>query len=160
MTVQATVLGVREFESLVDGMRLRSADLRPAWAVIDKRLSVFFRLQFETSGQVGGAKWKPLAPATKRARVRPGGNRGGVDRPLWDTARFKRSMQTGSGPESVRVMDRQRYERGSSVPYSVYHPDRPVIPDPFPEHMMRAWLRHIEGHVFGSDGRVSPAAAT
>lgn len=156
--ISVQILGLKETVELIDGMRLRTADLRPAWRVIDKRLSLFFRKQFETSGQAGFAPWKPLAEATKRARVRPGGNRGGINRPLWDTARLKGSLQA-PGPESIRVFAPQLYERGSTVPYADKHDDRPVIPDPLPGFMLRAWLRDITQHVFAESEGPAPSPA-
>lgn len=157
--LRTRVLGLQELERMTDGMRLRSADLRPAWLKIDKRMSSFFRSQFETSGAKGGERWKPLAPETKRQRLRSGGNRGGVDRPLWDFGRLKRSLQA-PGPESIRVIKRQLYERGSAVPYAAAHPDRPIIPDPFPGYMLRAFMRVIENEVMGTDEGPTPAVGT
>lgn len=169
MTVEVDikVLGDEAALRLLEQAETGAADLRNVWRIIDKSLHVFFRRQFETGGAAGGVKWRPLLPRTQRYRPRPGGNRGGVNRPLWDTGRLKASLQS-PGPESVRVFQRLRYERGSQVPYSLYHqtgqgvPARPIIPDPWPAYKVRAWMRIVEAHLLdmGDAGpEASPAGA-
>lgn len=151
----------KEVEAILDHAIRASSNLTPTWKKIDKRLHVFFRKQFETSGARAGARWKPLLLRTQRARVRPGGNRGGVNRPLWDHARLKKSMQA-PGPESVRVFRPLSYERGTQVPYSRFHqegdgvPERAFIPDPFPGYMVRSWLRLVEGQILDVNVVPSP----
>lgn len=99
----------------------RTGDLRPVYRrVVDPEVSRFLRLQFETAGRYGGDPWAPLRQSTIRHRTRAGGNRGGTNRPLWDTGRLRASL-VKVGPESIRSIGRTRYVRGTSVPYAAHH---------------------------------------
>lgn len=140
----------------LDDAQGRTDDLRPVFRLFDRRVSMFARRQFETSGAVGGDPWEPLKEETKKKRLRHrGGNRGGVDKPLWDFGKLKASLQT-AGPESVREVGRQRYVRGTTVFYARFHqegtediPKRQIFPDPWPDQLRLSvnalMRRHFEG---------------
>lgn len=139
----------------LDDAQGRTDDLRPVFRLFDRRVSMFARRQFETSGAVGGEAWEPLSEETKeRRREHRGGNRGGVDKPLWDFGKLKSSLQT-AGPESVREIDRQKYTRGTTVFYARFHqegegvPKRQIFPDPWPMQLRLSvnalMRRHFEG---------------
>lgn len=112
----------------------RSADLRPVWGEVNAQVvQPTLQEQFRTAGATGGSPWRPLAPRTAQQRVRRGGNRGGVARPLWDTGRLRASW-IKRGPESVFVSEKLRMERGTLVPYAAAHqqgsgriPARPML---------------------------------
>lgn len=172
MTVQVTI-GRRGFPSLRDRvlrMVKNVQDFRVPFRVIDaKVVQPFFKKQFETGGRFGGQPWAELSEATKAARQRPGGNRGGVDRPLWDTADLKRSLHT-PGPNAIREFAKFRYARGTRLARGAYHqtgytilrwgnvifdsprdvPARPIIPEPLPEFLLEAIEAPMERHAFGA----------
>lgn len=141
----------------LDDARGRTEDLRAPFRLFDRRVGMFARRQFETAGAAGGEPWEELDESTKRARRRHrGGNRGGVNRPLWDFGKLKTSLQE-VGPESVREVGRQRYVRGTTVFYARFHqegegvPQRQIFPDPWPMQLrfsVNALLkRHFEGQL-------------
>ncbi len=128
------------------------SDFRPVWPVIDRYTSRMYRLQFASEGEHLGTPWARLTEKTLRARVRPGGNRGGV---LRDTNRLWASLTKPRAPEGVTVMEKHEYMRGSVVPYARFHqegtdrmPARPLHPDPLPERIQETFvgliLKHIE----------------
>ncbi len=148
---RARIEGAKELQAFLKKARKRGLDLRPVLrGGIDKSVSHFFKSQFDSAGGRGGSPWAPLSAATRKSRLRPGGNRGGLSRPLWDVGRLRASL-VKVGPESHRVIERQRYERGTTVPSAQYHqtgtrrmPARQIVPDPLPSALVRSWLRFIE----------------
>ena len=152
--------GLLAIEKRFTGTFRRTQNMVPAWRLIDKSVTTVLTRQHATKGAFGGQSWAPLRPATAKARQRPGGNRGGVGHPLWDFGRLRASLIM-VGPESIRVMTKDRYVRGSRVPYASLHqkgftvsqwggqkfkhprkvPARQLIPDPMPQHVRATWLR-------------------
>lgn len=145
----------------------RARDLSTPFRVFDRDVGQFFRKRFETAGKHGGggfsglSGWKELSEETKERRRKPlseGGtpNIGGVKHPLWDTGNLKASFQEVGG-ESVRNIERDRYIRGSRVPYAIYHqegrgvPKREIVPDEMPRFMMRRLTRLVERWVADGD---------
>lgn len=145
----------------------RARDLSTPFRVFDRDVGQFFRKRFETAGKHGGSGfsglsgWKELSEETKRHRQRPvseggGANVGGIKHPLWDTGNLKASFQEVGG-ESIRQIDRDRYIRGSRVPYAVYHqegrgvPQRRIVPEEMPDFMMRRLTRLMERWVADGD---------
>lgn len=150
------------------GKRIRKVrNLLPAWRKVDAYLiTPMFRRQFATKGAYGGQAWAGLRPTTQKARQRSGGNRGGIGHPLWDFGRLKGSLEA-VGPESIRVMQPHKYQRGTRVPYAHLHqtgftvtqwggrqfkrprrvPARPPIPDPIPKHTTRTAVRFVGEHI-------------
>jgi hypothetical protein len=120
------VLDDRRLKRLLGDRRLES--MKEPLHIVRGRIEGDFRRRFETAGAHLGTKWKPLAPATVRSRLRKrGGNKGGVDRPLWDTGRLKQSLQR-VGPESISVVSDTELVRGTAVPYaSAHQPTRPIV---------------------------------
>ena len=161
--------GLLTVEKRYTGITRRTQDMTPAWRRIDKSVTTVLTRQHATKGAFGGQSWAPLRPATVKARQRPGGNRGGVGHPLWDFGRLRASLIM-VGPESIRVITKDRYVRGTRVPYAVRHqegftvtewggqkfkhprkvPARQLIPDPMPEHIRATWLRIAALHVGGN----------
>lgn len=158
----------RELHRLLRQLAVRGGDAKPWFrAYLDKAVSRLLKGNFDTRGGWSG-RWAPLRPVTRIARVRRGGNRGGVNHPLWDTGRLRGSLIRPSHPEAVRVIGRLRYERGTAVPYARYHqrgftvrkwgravfrhsrkvPARVIVPDP-PPWMLRAWERSLAAYVKG-----------
>lgn len=146
----------------------RALDMTPAWRLIDKHATTVLTRQHATKGVFGNQPWAPLRPATKQARQRPGGNRGGINHPLWDFGDLRSSL-IAVGPLSIRVMTKDKYQRGTRVPYASKHqkgfvatewggqkfhrprnvPARQLIPDPMPAHIRAVWLRVAAKHVGG-----------
>ncbi len=151
------VLGNREAIDALRRAKRVVGDLRPYWRQIDKHVSSLFRRQFATQGAMLTTPWRPLQDSTLRARQRPGHGRGGI---LRDTNRLWGPLTKGRGPEAIRSIERLRYERGTSVPYAIYHqfgvydqsgtlimPQRKIIPDAFPASVERVWLRLLARRV-------------
>lgn len=113
----------------------RASDLRVPFRVFDREVSTFARRQFDTAGRHGGQPWEPVLPSTVASRAQ---NRGGAEHPLWDTGELRASL-VEVGPRSVRRIGRDRYTRGSLVPYAPFAGDpegsRPIFPDPVPREL-------------------------
>lgn len=145
------VQGLVEAQRTTLGIAERVADARPAFRVLDKHASTVFIRQFASEGAWGGRSWPRLRPATIRARQKPGRGRGGI---LRDTNRLWASL-VKVGPESIRLIEPQRYERGTIVPYAFRHqigdrvPVRQIIPDPMPEEVLNTWERILADHFAG-----------
>lgn len=150
------VVGTRRTEALLRSASKAAKDLRPAFGEINARVvEPFFRRQFDTAGEAGGQRWAPLRPSTRARRLRRGGNRGGLDRPLWDMGELRASL-VKTGPRSIRRITRTEYERGTAVPYAAVHqrgtgriPARPIVPDPLPEDVLRQIEGVVADHVAG-----------
>lgn len=151
--VQAQIIGVSNVRRVLRETNRKGGDLRPAYREFDRSVSRYFRLRFASGGRFGGGSWAGLAPATIRHRLSArGGNRGGITRPLWDFGNLRASL-VAPGPQSVRVIQPLKYERGSSVPYLTYHmtgtehmPARPVIPQRMPIFLTRALDNALDQH--------------
>jgi len=103
------------------GIKDRLADLRPAWIEdVQPIITDFLTKRFETEGAyMTGAKWAPLAPASKELRARPGHGRGGIGRDtnaMW--ASFVKSAGSTAAPNGILLIDEERYERGSSLKWA------------------------------------------
>jgi phage gpG-like protein len=113
----------------------KAESLKPMFRDFDRDVGTYFRRRFETAGRHGGTPWKPLSLRTRKARQRADAdqNRGGVGKPLWASGRLKRSLEE-VGPHSIRTIRRDRYVRGTRVPYAVRHqrgegvPEREIVP--------------------------------
>lgn len=134
--------------------RQRSGDLEPVFREWDREWNQFFRTRFFTAARRFGGPWKELEPETKRARRRSqGGNQGGVDRPLWDTGGLRKSFVESNNPNAVRVIDEQKYERGSRLPRAFYHqtgsgvPQRRIVPEEMPEFLIDRLKGLISEHI-------------
>jgi Ni/Co efflux regulator RcnB len=162
-----TIEGDEALDKLLNGIALRGDDMRPLFrGPIDKSVTLMFRAQFASSGAFGGAPWAPLRPSTRQWRQRRGGNRGGLEHPLWDTGEGKASFEK-VGPNSFRDITTASYERGSMLPRMALHqtgytitqwgghrlrhprrvPARPIIPDPIPEFILSSWATMIEDYL-------------
>lgn len=157
--IRVNLEGVGPLLARLEGTSRRARDLRPAFQVIDRSVGNFFRKQFESGGRYGGSAWRPLAPSTLRRRLskvsNPGGNRGGVNRPLWNTGGLKAALQEVGG-NSVRVIEPKFYQRGTTLQRALYHqmgtrtiPQRPIIPDPLPRFLVADWENTLEKHLLG-----------
>lgn len=129
----------------------RAMDLRPVWGDLNANVVQPAMLKrFDTAGAHLGDPWRPLAASTRKARVRRGGNKGGLNRPLWDTNQLRRAWVKPSG-ESVIVMEKMKFERGVAVPHAQYHqPDpqgREQITEQFTEHVGKEAAERIARYV-------------
>ena len=154
MTVQIDLRmeGFSKAVRAIDDARGRVSDFSNAFHEIDGVVSDMFRRRFDSEGRSpdNGAAWTPLAPATIAHRLsRPGGNRGGV---LWDFGNLRAAL-VKVGPDSIRVIDPMRYERGTSRPGAYAHqegrglPKREIIPDPMPDKLMKEFEDILVAHV-------------
>lgn len=130
-----------------------SADLRPVWGDLNANVIQRGMLQrWASRGSHLGSPWKPISPRTKAQRVRRGGNRGGLSRPLWDTGRLRGSW-VKRGPESIYASDKLRFERGTTVPYASKHqqgvgvPKREIVTGPFVKHVADEAAERIAKHI-------------
>lgn len=132
----------------------RSADLRPVWGDVNANVvQPAMDQRFRSAGAHHGSKWAPLSPAGVRSRLRRGGNRGGISRPLWDTGRLRASW-VKNGPESLTVMKPLSYERGTMVPYARFHqegtgrlPARPMVSEELAAHVMDEAMDRIAAFI-------------
>lgn len=153
-------------------------DLRPVLGgPINSSVDQLFRRQFNSEGAFGGQKWAPLRPVTKLLRQRPGHGRGGIGR---DTNRMWASLtKFGVGPDAIKILTPSSLERGTSLPYARWFsqgyisktkpvlgsggrlafirrrapkriPPRPLVPDPTPRSLTKAWETLIARFVEGS----------
>ncbi len=161
-------VGLAGVEKRYKSRSARAKDMTVAWLRIDKHFTTVEQRQWATRGAFGGQAWPPLRPTTQKARQRPGGNRGGINHPLWDFGELRGSL-IAVGPNSIRVITKDLYQRGTRVPYAAKHqkgfvatqwggrrfhiprqvPARQVIPDPMPGHVRATWLRIAADHVRG-----------
>lgn len=167
-----SISGGDALNRLLAGVVQRTGDLSPIFrGPIDKSVTMMEKAQFATKGEFGGRRWAELRPSTKAARPRPGGNRGGIDHPLWDTGAGKASLEK-VGPNSFREITRSSYERGSTLPRMALHqvgytitqwggrklrhprrvPARPVVPNPIPEFVQASWAVMLEAYIAGPTG--------
>ena len=165
--ISVSIGGDEALDRLLAGITRRGQDLSPLFrGPIDKSVTMMFRAQFSSRGAYGGKTWDPLRPSTKRARIRTGGNRGGIEHPLWDTGAGKASLEK-VGPNSFRQITPNSYERGSTLARMALHqtgytvsqwggvrfrrprrvPARPPVPDPIPAFVLGTWATMIEGYL-------------
>ena len=134
MTDIAVRIDDRQARRLLREAARKSADLRPAFGDLNANVvQPIMVKRFDTAGAYLGSRWRPLAMATLRGKLRMAGGKrsrrlttrrgrakGGVFRPLWDSGRLRRAWTRNSG-ESVVAIERLRYERGVVVPYAAPH---------------------------------------
>lgn len=151
---EVEIEGFTEADRFIETAFKRTRDLRPWFQLVDKHLTLVLKRQFASEGAFAGMPWAALKPSTIRARQRPGHGRGGI---LRDLNRLWSALTKGRGPEAIRSIEKDRYERGTSVPYGVHHqlgtrkmPARPPIPDPMPGSVLRVWEKLLLGHVEGT----------
>lgn len=134
--------------------RDRAGNLKPVWGDINANvIQPAMQRRFDLGGAYLGAPWRPLSPGTRASRIRRGGNRGGINRPLWDTNRLRRSWIKRSG-ESVIAIEDMRLERGVVVPYAQYHqegtgrlPQREMVTEQLAEHVGEEAAKRIARYV-------------
>lgn len=135
------------FKVYLTAATLRGKNLRPLFeGKLDKSIQSMLKRQFDTKGRWGGTPWAPLKRETKKRRIRRGGNRGGLDHPLWDTGRLRASLLKRDGPDVLRKVGALSIERGTLVPYAAAHQRgkrkglaaRPIVPSP-PRHIVQSW---------------------
>lgn len=157
---------------LLDAIRVNSADLRDVFrGKIDQLITRFFEMQFATEGAAGGEPWAPISPTTSRLRKRRGHGHEGPTAGLRDTNVLWGSYTKAGGPDSVRVIDKSIYIRGSAVAYAGANqklrlistmfgrrlkkprpvPARPVLPEKLPPDLLRDIEIAVMEHVVGQD---------
>jgi len=135
---------------------------------VDRSVTKWLKDRFASEGRSGGPTWAPLRPLTSFLRSRPGHGRAGSSKVGQDVRRMWASFTKSGGPDSVRVIQPQFYERGSDNPAAKYFhhgfklfvfgrqttrrvPGRPIIPDTIPDFLTKMWerdlVRHIEGKI-------------
>ncbi len=134
----------------------RCENLERFWPIVDKGVTLLFQRRFASEGAWGGRRWARLRPLTLNLRSRRGRGRGGI---LRDTGRLWGSFVKSGGPDSIRVMEPKRYERGSRLRTAALHqrgwqsavvfgrrrrrpvrvPARPVMPERVPPEVARSW---------------------
>lgn len=107
MATSITVRGLDEAVRELDDMAGRLHDLSPVMAVIAEDIKTFVDDRFRSSTDPTGARWQPLAEATKKKR------RQGSGKILVDTGVLRNSVNARPGPRSVRF--------GTNVPYAATH---------------------------------------
>jgi len=171
--VDSVYIDDRAFKHWIQEAAKRGKDLRPWFrGALDQGVSQMLRKHFDSKGVYGGEPWAPLRPSTKQHRIRRGANRGGVDHPLWDTARLRGSLLRPSHPEAIRDIGKYTYRRGTNVPYALFHqegymiqawgnsffyapvrvPARVLIPEP-PSKDLMAWEKSLAKYVESGRGK-------
>lgn len=152
-----------EADKLLADLTLKVHDLRPAFRRIDRDVTGHLRKQFDTRGQHLGTPWPALKPQTVIGRTykRMASTKArakalsmvGAGQPLRDTNRLWASITKGTSPDSLRLIDLLRYERGTThrkngQPVAAIHntgtkdgkiPARPMIPDTWPAPVIATW---------------------
>lgn len=156
----STTIDDREVREALTGMARRGRDLGPVFRTVDRFVGDEFRQQFESRGAHGGEPWKELAPATKKhrqnRRSNPGGNRGGVDHPLWNTGALKNSLVEVGG-NSIRSIGKDEYIRGTRLARGFYHqvgagvPQRRIITEKMLERMGDKTVAVAAEYIFEAD---------
>lgn len=157
---------------LLRSLKARSRDLRGVFWKIDEQVTIFFETQFESYGVMGGHPWPELAPMTILAKMRRGRGRAGPDAIGRDTNKMWAAFTKAGGPNSVRVIEPQMYERGErGLPYvepfsegwlskNVYKhkrkvakriPARPIVPTTLPVSLTGGWEGMIANYIDGMD---------
>jgi len=91
-------------------------DLRPAWQEIYKYLLSVESSQFNSEGQRGGARWKPLSEKYRRWKeIRYPGK--GI---LELTGQLKKSL-SGAGKGHRKLLSPRFMVFGTMTPYAIYH---------------------------------------
>lgn len=161
----------------------RASDLTPSWINdVQPLVTDFLTQRFDSEGAFGGAKWADLSPVTVEMRKRPGHGRGGIGRDtgaMW--ASWVKSAGSSPAPGGVLVIEKDRYERGSSLPQSLYFdqgtnstmvpiqtrngwlfrrrkspkhiPARPIIPDVLPPSLIEQVELSLAAYITGSGDR-------
>lgn len=123
-------VGLKEALAKLEAKGKKARDLTSAFRRFDREsVRPFLDEQFQTAGAFGGHPWAPLKASTQKKRRRPGGNRGGVDHPLWDTGNLRSKLLN----RPIRLITRDEYRRGTDVPYARHaggpDTDRPIFPE-------------------------------
>lgn len=151
--VTVDVEGLEEALRRIGALDMKAQNLAPAFRLFDTQVRTFLDLQFRTAGTFGQERWEELSDEAKAARRRPGGNRGGVNRPLWDTGHLRRSLTD----RPIRSFGAQVYARGTDVPYARRQGrkdgPRPIFPErrqPFLDKALLVALRtYLESELGG-----------
>ncbi len=149
-------------------LKRRLTDLSPLFdGPIDASVVQFFTRQFASSGKIGGYPWAPLRPATIALKRRRGRENMGI---LRDSNRLWASLTKRTGPQVVKNVTSDRYERGTSDPKALPHQTgftqdtifgrqrrfprtvkpRIIVPDPLPRHLVTAWEKLTVKHILGA----------
>lgn len=152
-------------EDFFPRLKVAISDLTPIWdGPVDKLVIQFFRRQFLSEGQAGGTPWAPLRPATIALKREEGRQNMGVER---FSNRLWASLTKRTGPQVVRRITPDEYERGTSVRAAVFaqegfeathmfgvprkHPrrvkPRPLVPEEMPQPFVKAIERYIVSRV-------------
>lgn len=129
--------GAGKLRLRLSGMSDRNEDYRPVFkGSVDRIMRGMFKDIFRTQGAAIRRPWAPYALATIRERKRLGLRRGMLRR----TDRLLRSLTLVKQPETVLVIQKQRYERGTTHEAAQYHqrgtkwmPRRIIIPTQVPK---------------------------
>jgi hypothetical protein len=153
--VSITVVGIPAIQRELVRMRSAATDMTPVFrGPITKSLDRFFRRQWDTGGKKGErGGWRPLARSTIRAKQRARRGQMGI---LRFAGRLRSSFIRRTGPDTVNIITPHSLERGSLERKAWWHqegtrtiPARPIIPDPMPTHLVRAWERLMLAHIVG-----------
>jgi hypothetical protein len=144
-----------DFQAMMNSLSVATRDLTPVFrGPIDASVTDFFKRQFDSQGEHGGQRWKPLSPRTVRAKRKRGRGRAGPATILQDTRELWASFTKSGHPKGIRIIQPQRYERGSSLKKALYAqagaggaPAREIVPSAFPEPIVRSWAGMIEQYV-------------
>lgn len=131
------ISGTGRLRLRLEGVRDRSADYRPVFkGSVDRIMRTMFKDIFRTEGGAIRRPWAPYALATVRERKRLGLRRGILRR----TDRLLRSLTLVQQPDTVLVIQKTAYERGTKHEAAQYHqrgtkwmPRRVIIPSPVPK---------------------------
>lgn len=116
--VRIETLGAERFVRGFNRFEAEMRDLREPFGVIAEDFAETAERNF---GAVGTPeKWAPLSPeyAKWKAKVRPGRQILVFDGKMYESLR---GVRTGFGPDTVRDIQAQRAEFGTTVPYAIFH---------------------------------------
>jgi hypothetical protein len=144
----------------------KAGDLRPVFrGPISNSIHMFFQRQFASDGAVGGEPWAKLRPTTLSLKGKDNRSKMGT---LQHTRRLWSSLVKRSGPESVKIITKDRMEQGTGVWWAHFHQlgwtqskifgkpmkrprrvkPRKLVPDTMPRNLVTAWetflVRYLE----------------
>ena len=155
-------------EGFFINMKRRLVDMTPLFeGPIDASVVQFFNRQFASSGRVGGQPWAALRPTTLKLKRQSGRENMGI---LRHSNRLWASLTKRAGPDVVRNVRSDRYERGTSDPKAIFaqegmtqttifghqrqHPrrvkPRVLVPDPLPTGLVNAWESLAAKYILGT----------
>jgi phage gpG-like protein len=146
LLIRFDIIGDAAVERVLENMRMRVENAKPAFDAIGDLLAEAETKQFETEGDYGSGGWAALSPkyAAWKAKHYPG-------KPILEATGALRGSLT-SRPFGVEEVSATRAVFGTDIEYAAYHqtgtekmPARP--PMQLPEAERQKWIRLFQNYI-------------